>query len=373
MAADYYEILGVKKSATPEEIKNAYRKLAMQFHPDKNKDPGAEEKFKEINEAYAVLSDPEKRKQYDTYGAEQFNKRFSESDIFRGFDFNEIFREMGFNFGGMSGDFESADDIFDSMFGGGSRGRRAQRGSDILASLSISFDEAAKGVTKTISVRHIKACPRCNGSGAEPGSKRVTCPTCRGSGQVAASRRTPFGLMQTITTCPRCGGAGTIPEIPCKNCSGTGTIKINEKVDVSIPRGISSGTRLRLRGMGDYGPGGQGNLYIEINVQPDRRFQREGDSLHSELHIPFYTAMLGGTVSVETVSGPEQLKIAPGTQSGDRLVLRGKGMPHFERPGYGDHYVSIIVDIPKNMTAEQQELIKKFAELDSKKKKFGIF
>ncbi len=383
MAKDYYDILGVKKDASESDIKSAYRTLAMKYHPDKNKDSGAEEKFKEINEAYAVLSDAGKRRQYDAYGPDAFNQRFTEEDIFRGFDFDQVFRSMGFNVrGGGMGGFGSIDDMFDSLFGmQGQRrgGRKVDMGNDILARTTISLEEAAKGVTKRISVRHIKACSRCGGTGAEPGTSIIKCDKCRGSGQVSMTRRTPFGMMQTISACPQCGGAGSAPEKPCRTCSGTGRMQSEDKVDVKIPRGIATGTRLRVKGMGDYGSDRHGSLYIDVGVAPDERFERDGDDLRTVVDVPFYTAMLGGEVSVPTIFGEERLSIDAGTQNGETVVLKGKGMPHFERDGAGDEMATISISVPKRLTPEQRELMEKFADEapeaphSGKKKKFGMF
>ncbi len=375
MAKDFYDVLGVKKGASLDEIKQAYRKLALQYHPDRNKSKEAEEKFKEINEAYAVLSNPEKRKQYDAYGPDQFNQRFSEEDIFRGFDFQNIFRNMGFDVGdqGFSG-FGNIDDIFDNLFNRGSQYGQGTRGNDILARIRLSMLEAVNGATKTLTIKHIAQCDRCAGTGAEPGSKVITCPTCNGRGQVANARRTPFGVMQTITTCPTCGGSGKVPEKKCRKCGGTGRIQKDDSVEVEIPKGVDTGTRLRLRGLGDYGTSRRGDLYIDVEVEPDPRFKRKGDDLVTTIHVPFYTAILGGTIEAPTIDGSESVKISPGTQSGDTAVIKGKGVPRFNRAGVGDEIIRIQVDLPKKMTQEQEELIRKYAETEgdssSKKKRF---
>ncbi len=375
MAKDFYDVLGVKKGASLDEIKQAYRKLALQYHPDRNKSKEAEEKFKEINEAYAVLSNPEKRKQYDAYGPDQFNQRFSEEDIFRGFDFQNIFRNMGFDVGdqGFSG-FGNIDDIFDNLFNRGSQYGQGTRGNDILARVRLSMLEAVNGATKTLTIKHIAQCDRCAGTGAEPGSKVITCPTCNGRGQVANARRTPFGVMQTITTCPTCGGSGKVPEKKCRKCGGTGRIQKDDSVEVEIPKGVDTGTRLRLRGLGDYGTSRRGDLYIDVEVEPDPRFKRKGDDLVTTIHVPFYTAILGGTIKAPTIDGSESVKISPGTQSGDTAVIKGKGVPRFNRAGVGDEIIRIQVDLPKKMTQEQEELIRKYAETEgdssSKKKRF---
>ncbi len=375
MAKDFYDVLGVKKGASLDEIKQAYRKLALQYHPDRNKSKEAEEKFKEINEAYAVLSNPEKRKQYDAYGPDQFNQRFSEEDIFRGFDFQSIFRNMGFDVGdqGFSG-FGSIDDIFDNLFNRGSQYGQGTRGNDILARVRLSMLEAVNGATKTLTIKHIVQCDRCNGTGAEPGSKVIACPTCNGRGQVANARRTPFGVMQTITTCPTCSGTGKVPEKKCRKCSGTGRIQKDDSVEVEIPKGVDTGTRLRLRGLGDYGTSRRGDLYIDVEVEPDPRFKRMGDDLVTTIHVPFYTAILGGSINAPTIDGSENIKINPGTQSGDTVVIKGKGVPRFNRVGVGDEIIRIQVDLPKKMSPEQEELIRKYAETEgdssNKKKRF---
>jgi molecular chaperone DnaJ len=370
MSEDYYSVLHVKKDASQDEIKNAYRELALKYHPDRNKDAGAEEKFKEINEAYAVLSDPEKRQQYDMYGSEAFHQRFSEQDIFRGFDINEIFRNFGIDFG-------DTDDIFQSFLGfqGQRGGRRVrQTGNDILAHMSISLEEAAKGAEKEASVRHIVACERCGGTGMEPGSRLLRCDKCNGSGQIRVTRRTPFGIMQTITTCDRCGGSGKIVETPCKECKGHGSVQKENKISVKIPKGIEDNTRLRLEGMGDFGRDGPGDLYIDINVQKDSRFERRGNDVYYTLEIPFYVAMLGDTAMVPTLYGEEKVKIEGGTQNGSVITLRGKGMPNMRRSGYGDEIVKIVVTVPKRLSKEQKELIERFMDGDSGKRGFfGVF
>ena len=385
MAKDYYEVLGVPKSASPDEIKNAYRKLAFQWHPDKNKSKEAEEKFKTINEAYAVLSDPEKRRQYDAYGPDVFNQRFTEEDIFRGFNFDEVFRSMGFNFGGMSGfgntGFGSMDDVFGNLFGMQAHpGHQQDMGSDILARVSVSLREAAHGTTKHVSVRHIKVCPRCAGTGAEPGSSIVKCSRCNGTGQLKTTRRTPFGMIQTISACPKCGGAGRVPERICRTCSGTGRVQGEDRIDITLPKGISTGQRLRIKGMGDYGSDRSGNLYVDVTVDSDPDLERVGDDIHASVDVPFYIAMLGGEVEVPTIDGSEALHIEPGTQSGDKIMMRGSGMPHFERQGTGDEIVEVKISVPKRLSASQRELMKKFAEGDSpdgttpdKRKRFGVF
>jgi molecular chaperone DnaJ len=372
MTKDYYEILGVNKNASLDEIKQKYRELALKYHPDRNKDKNAEEKFKEINEAYAVLSDPEKRKQYDTFGPEGFNQKFTEEDIFRGFDIDDIFKNFGFG----------SNDIFD-LFGFGqnesqNQSRNIDIGNDILAKITVTLEEAATGCEKTIHIRHIQKCERCNGTGAEPGSKIITCDKCKGSGQIKTTRRTPFGIMQTIQICPKCRGSGEIFEKVCKICNGSGKISNDDKITVKIPKGVDNGTRLRLKGMGDYGKDRLGDLYVDISVSSNKIFKRNGDDLYINVTIPFYTAILGGNIKVKTLNNEETIFIPPGTQNGDTLVLKGKGMPHFNSNYVGNEIININIEIPKHLNAEQKELIERFRNIDSgtsgkKKGFFGVF
>jgi molecular chaperone DnaJ len=379
MTNDYYSVLGVGKNASIDDIKKAYRNLALKYHPDRNKSKDAEEKFKEINEAYAVLSDPEKRRQYDSYGPEQFNQRYSREDIFRDFNFEDIFRSMGINFDFGGAGFESSDDMLNNLFGfGGGRRQNMDIGNDILVHVTISLEDAARGTQKTVAIKHIKECPRCRGAGAEPGTGTVTCPTCKGGGQVKATTRTAFGIMQTISTCPKCGGRGKTFKEPCSECSGRGRVQEEEKVDMRIPKGVDSGMRLRLRGMGDYGRDRHGDAYVEVTVQKSKTFERRGDDIYVDVNIPFYLAALGGRVAVPTLNGEIEVPVSEGTQSGDKLTIEGKGMPRFNSNAYGDEVVSLIVDIPRRLSTEQRELMKKFAETDGgsyndRKRKFGIF
>jgi molecular chaperone DnaJ len=366
MANDYYEVLGVSKGASLDQIKGAYRELALKYHPDRNKSKDAEEKFKEINEAYAVLSDPEKRKQYDMFGPEQFTQHYTTEDIFRNFDFENVFRSMGFDIGGFG-----PDNFFGDVFGFNAR---AARGNDILAKVSITLKDAAHGAKSAIRVRHIALCDRCRGNGAEPGTKTIKCDRCDGTGQMRNTQRTPFGVIQTISTCSKCRGSGKSFERACRKCNGSGSIHKDDNIEVSIPKGIMSGTRLRLGGMGDYGIAGPGDLYIDVNVKEDRLFRREGDNLHTNVHIPLHVALLGGRVEVPTLDGEKSLDVEEGTQNNSTVLLKGHGMPRFRGPGSGDEIIEFIVDIPKRLTSEQKELVRKFAELDDgKKRKFGIF
>lgn len=353
--SDYYELLGVSKGATPEELKKAYRKKAVQFHPDKNPgDASAEEKFKEISEAYEVLKDPEKRAAYDRYGHAAFEGAAAGPRGGGGFhDPFDVFREV-FGGGGGGG-------IFEEFFGGGGRGRAnaAMQGDDLRYDLEISLEEAAEGVEKEIRYRRNTPCGRCHGEGAEPGSKRVSCPTCGGSGQVTSNR----GFISFRQTCPTCGGAGTTVEKPCTECGGTGRTKTAESPRVRIPAGVDTGSRIRLQGRGDAGINGgpAGDLYLILHVKPHERFEREGDNLYCELPIPFTLATLGGTLEVPTLRDKATVKIPAGTQSGTTFRLKGHGMPQIRGSGKGDQMVRVVIDVPKKLNTRQREALEDFA------------
>jgi len=354
MKRDYYEVLGVSRDATKSEIKKAYRRLALKYHPDKSKEPDAEEKFKEISEAYAVLSDDEKRRQYDMYGHAGIDSQYNYEDIFRGADFSDIFRDLGFNFG--------FDDIFQHFFGGFGRSQQ-QRGRDILYRMTISLEDAYFGGEKEIQIRRKEKCPECNGSGRAKGSKVVKCPVCHGSGQVKQTSRTPFGHFTQITVCPKCNGRGEIIENPCKRCHGTGVVEQRRKIKVKIPKGVADGTRLRLAGEGEAGEMGAppGDMYIEIYVNEHDKFVRQGNDLVTIKKISYPEAVLGNEVEVETMDGKIKLHIPPGTQSGERFVLKGKGMPTM-RGGHGNMIVQVAVDVPKKISAREKELVEELAK-----------
>jgi len=309
---DYYEVLGVKRDASKDEIKDAYRKLALQFHPDRNKEPGAEERFKEISEAYAVLSDDQKRQQYDTLGHSGFDQRYSSEDIFRGADFDSIFRDMGFG------------DIFRTFFGGGYE--RINRGQDLAYDLQITLEEAAAGTKKEVEVPRTEKCDVCGGSGAKLGTQPKVCPRCGGAGQVQNMQRSPFGTFVQVTPCPQCRGKGRIIDSPCPNCHGTGLVRKRRKISVGIPSGIDEGYQLRLRGEGEMvSNGGEaGDLYVVVHIMPSQRFLREGDDLWYVAVITFPQAALGADITVPTLEGPTTVKIHPGTQAGEVLTLKGK-------------------------------------------------
>ena len=354
---DYYEVLGVQKSASKDEIKDAYRKLAMQYHPDRNKAPEAEEKFKEISEAYAVLSDDEKRQQYDTLGHPDFDQRYTQEDIFRGADFSSIFRDLGGGFG----------DIFRYFFGGGFGGgfnERVNRGQDLAYELEITLEEAAKGAEKDIEIPRTEKCEVCHGSGASPGTSPRTCPRCNGAGQVQNMRKSSFAMYVQVTPCPNCRGKGVLIESPCKNCRGTGLVRKRRKISVKIPMGIDEGYQLRLRGEGEMAPNGgeAGDLYVLVRIRPNEFFMRDGDDLLHVLIIGYPQAALGAEVSVPTLEGPLTVKLHPGTQPGEVIRLKGKGMPRFRGYGKGDLLVRVGISVPEKLTQHQRALLEELAK-----------
>jgi molecular chaperone DnaJ len=359
---DYYELLGVVKTVTEEELKKAYRKKAVQFHPDKN--PGnkeAEEMFKKVSHAYEVLKDPEKRAAYDRYGPAAFEgggagvPRGPGGGFHDPFDiFREVFGQQGGGGGGGGG-------IFDEMFGGGRSESSGRDGSDLRYDLEITLEEAASGIEKEISFRKLVACEHCAGSGAEPGSKRVTCPTCRGAGQIRRSG----GIITFTQTCPTCGGAGTKVEKPCTVCRGEGRVAKNTKLTVRIPPGVETGSRLRSSGNGEAGMGGgsAGDLYIVLAVKDHELFERQNDDLFCEIPIKFTLATLGGSIEVPTLFGKAALKIPVATQSGTTFRLRHKGMPSLRGGSQGDQLVRVHVEVPQSLSAEQRKLLEEFARV----------
>ena len=356
---DYYEVLGVSRSATAEELKKAYRKLAVQHHPDKNPgDHTAEEKFKELGEAYDVLMDADKRAAYDRMGHAAFAQgtagpRGGAGGFHDPFD---IFREV---FGAGGGG------VFEQFFGGGgmggAQGEVRQRGSDLRYDLQIRLEEAAFGCEKEIEIEKLDACQKCNGSGAEPGSKTTTCPTCRGRGQVIASR----GFFQVAQTCPRCRGTGQAVSNPCKACSGEGRVEGRSRIKLKIPAGIDDGSRLRSSRNGEAGMRGgpPGDLYVVIHIKEHAVFEREEDNLYCEVPVRFTTAALGGEVNVPTLEGKAALKIPMGTQSGTVFKLRGKGVPTLNSTQRGDLMVRVLVEVPSKLNSEQRRKLEEFADL----------
>ncbi len=351
-AKDYYEVLGVQKGATKEQIKDAYRKLALQFHPDRNKAPEAEARFKEISEAYAVLSDDEKRRQYDAYGREGVYQRYSQEDIFRGVDFGEFFRGMGF--GGF-------DDIFSQFFGGG---RGPSRGEDLTYHLQLRLEDVVQDSDREIEVPRNEVCPTCNGSGARPGTTPHRCGTCGGTGQVQKVQSAGFARLVRITACGKCGGRGYLVDDPCRDCRGRGTVEKRRKIRVMIPAGVEDGHTLRLRGEGNAGESGvpPGDLYVLVNVVPHRVFARRESDVYLETKVGVVQAMLGAEVTVPTLYGDVKLSIPAGTQPGRVFTVKGKGLPKYGGWGKGDQFVKVNVEVPRNLTSQQKELLKKFEE-----------
>ncbi len=360
---DYYDVLGVNKNASKAEIKKAYRKLALKYHPDKNKDKDAEAKFKDISEAYAVLYDDEKRKLYDQYGHSGIDQRYSAEDIFRGADFGDIFRGMGFDT-----DFGFGfDDIFERFFGhrvNFERGSaRRMRGSDLRFDIEISLEDAYNGLETTIHVPRSETCDECNGSGARPGTSPKRCSQCNGTGQMKASRRTNFGMFTQITTCNKCNGSGTFIEERCSECNGRGIIQRTREIELKIPKGVDGGSQLRLAGQGEAGTGGAGDLYIVIHVKRHPKFERRDKDLRTIKDITFPEAAIGTKVNVETLGGSyETLKVPEGTQNGDILKLRGKGMPYLNGRGQGDLYVKINIKVPDRLSRRARKLLEELNE-----------
>lgn len=353
---DYYKVLGVDRNASGDEIKRAYRKLAVQYHPDKNPDDAhAEEKFKELGEAYDVLMDAEKRASYDRFG----HAAFQQSGGFGGgfHDPFDIFREVfGGGMGGMGGG------IFETFFGTGAmQAEDRQRGSDLRYDMQITLEEAAVGVEKEIEIRKLDLCPKCEGTGAEPGSRTIGCPTCGGRGQVISSR----GFFQISQTCPRCRGVGQIVEKPCRQCHGEGRVERSSRIKLKIPAGISEGSRLRSSRNGEAGirSGPPGDLYVVVHVKEHEIFRRDEDNLYCDVPIAFWIAALGGEVLVPTLEGSAQLKVPAGTQSGHVFKLRAKGIVHVSGHARGDLLARVIVEVPTHLDAEQRGKLEEFASL----------
>ena len=357
---DYYEVLGLDKSADEAAIKKAYRTLAKKYHPDMNPgDAEAEKNFKEVNEAYAVLSDPEKKSKYDQFG-------------FAGVDPQAGFGDGGFGGAGFGG-FDAGDifgDIFGSFFGGGMGGQGSarrngpMRGGDILQRVTISFEEAAFGCKKEVSYGRVEKCGECDGSGAKKGTTVETCPTCHGTGQVRVQQRTMLGMMQTTHACEDCGGTGKKIKEPCTNCRGKGYVKLTKKLEVNIPAGIDDGQKVAIRTQGDAGRNGgsPGDLIIAVSVRPHPIFEREGYNIYCEVPITFAEAALGGKIDVPTLEGKEAFDIPEGTQHGDQFTLRGKGIPKVGSTSRGDLIFAVSIETPRGLSAAQKDLLRKFAD-----------
>ncbi len=375
MQKDLYEILGLKKGATDKEVKAAYRKLALKWHPDKHKgEKDAEKKFKEINQAYEILSDKKKRQQYDTFGSAGGPGGFGGGGAggFGGFDFS------GFSGGGSSG----FADIFETFFGGNTRSRTsskktgAMRGNDIEANIKLTFEEAIFGCEKELEITKPDICDNCSGKGAEPGSSIISCKECSGSGEVRSVRNTILGQVTTSRTCDSCHGEGRVPEKRCNKCHGTTRMRGKERVKAKIPAGVDNGSTIRLSGKGEGGVRGgpPGDLYINLVVETSKRFVRSGSDIHSELNIPLVQAVLGGEAEIETVHGKEKIKIPAGTEEGKVFKLTGKGSARLGGHGTGDHLAKVHLNIPKKLSKKEKDLYFELAkESGLDVKKGGLF
>jgi molecular chaperone DnaJ len=351
--ADYYELLGVDRNASQDEIKRAYRRLARELHPDTGHgSPESEARFKEVTRAYDVLRDPEKRRRYDTFGVEGVGANGSAA----GAD--------PFGFGNIG-------DVFEAFFGGSPFGGRSRgpagppRGSDLEEVAELTFEEAVFGCQKSVVVRTAVPCTSCQATGTASGTAPATCPECRGTGQVQRVRQSLIGQMVTASPCPRCGGAGQVIADPCRDCRGEGRRIEDRTYTVDIPAGVDSGATLRLSGRGAVGPrgGAAGDLYVHLRVAPHERFERDGADLLTELRVPYSQAVLGAVVPFDTLDGNEDLELPPGTASGTVFRLRGKGVPHLERRSRGDLLVNVVVDVPTELTEEEEQLLRQFAEM----------
>ncbi|MEG2165562.1 MAG: molecular chaperone DnaJ [Ruthenibacterium sp.] len=378
---DYYEVLGIAKTATDDEIKSAYRKLAKKYHPDLNPDnKGAEDKFKEVGEAYEVLSDKDKKARYDQFGHAGVDPNFGAGG--GGF---------GGGFGGFGGGGVDLGDLFGDLFGGGGGfggfggGQRRsanpnapRRGADIRVSLVLSFMEAVHGCTKTVSVNKQDACPECGGSGAAKGTSPETCSSCRGSGFVTVQQRTPFGVMQSSQPCSHCGGKGKIIKTPCSKCHGSGKTAVTKRVEVKVPAGIDDDQSMRLSGLGDTGSNGgpAGDLIVIVTVRPDTMFERDGYDVHVTVPLTYSQAVVGAQVVVPTIDGKVEYTVPEGTQSGTTFRLRSKGIQYVNGRGRGDQYVHVTVEIPKKLTKAQREALKNFEDTlkdDNYEQRKGFF
>jgi molecular chaperone DnaJ len=352
---DYYEVLGVSRNASPKEIEEAYRKLAVQNHPDRvppEKKNEAREKFKEISEAYAVLSDANKRKQYDLYGHAGIDSAYSQEDLLRGADFGSVFRGAG---GG--GLFE---DLFSDLFGAGRAERSGpQRGADIEMAVQITLEEAYAGVEKSLSFYHTIPCTVCHGSGTRPGTSRRVCQKCKGHGHIGYQR----GFFQYTEVCSRCRGKGSVVENPCEKCGGHGKVKHEERISLKVPPGVDNGTSIRVKGKGEAGEdgGASGDLYVVIRIAPHPRFNRQGDDLIAKVDVPYPVAVLGGTVDVPTIDGSAvAMTIPPGTPANKVFRLRGKGMPDLHSGQRGDLYAEVVIAVPGRLNERQKQALREY-------------
>lgn len=355
MARDYYEILGVSRDTEKEDLKSAYRRLARKYHPDVNKEPGAEERFKEINRAYEVLSEPETRARYDRFGEQGVSGAGAAG-----------FQDFG-DMGGFADIFES---IFSGFAGGAGQSQRRRsgpvRGDDLRLDLKLDFREAVFGGEKEIRISHLETCDVCNGSGAKPGTRPRTCSTCSGSGQVRRVTRTPFGSFTQVSTCPTCNGQGMVVEDKCDACEGKGANQVTKKLKITIPAGVDNGTRLRISNEGDAGMrgGAPGDLYVYLFVNEDEEFQRDGINVLSDIKVSYLQAILGCRLEVDTVDGLVEMIIPPGTQPNTVMKLENRGVPRLGNPvSRGDHMITILIDIPTKVTPDERELLEKLAKI----------
>lgn len=375
MATDLYAVLELDRGATAEAIKKAYRTLARKYHPDVNKAAGAEDKFKEIQKAYSILSDPQKKSQYDQFGVAD-DSPGGGGGGFGGFG----------GFGGGAGGFEgfsgeSFEDIFDVFFGGGKRSkagasqnRGPRRGEDLRYDLDLDLEDVAKGLSKEIDIFHLEHCGKCKGTGAESGSGKTTCTHCKGAGQTRTVQRTMLGSFSQVTPCHHCDGTGQVIKNPCKDCHGKGLEKKRKHIKVDIPAGVDKGTRLRVSGEGNHGESGgpAGDLYVFISVKDHKYFERHNDDIYMELELPFIQLILGTEIEVPTLDGKAVLKIPAGTPSHTILRLKGKGIPHLRGFGSGDHHVKVVAGLPKTLTSKEKEILESFAKIQ-KDNKTGLF
>ena len=351
--ADYYDLLGVARDADPDTLKRAYRRLARQYHPDINKDPGAEDRFKEIGRAYEVLSDPQTRARYDQFGEAGLGGAAGGGmpDMGDMGGFADLFETFFSGFGGAAG-------------GGGARRRGPRQGDDLRLDLGISFSEAVFGAEKEVQIRHLETCGTCQGSGARSASGPTTCGTCGGAGQVRRATRTPFGSFTQVAACPTCEGSGQVIADPCPACEGQGVQQVTKKLRINIPAGVDSGTRLRVAGEGNAGQRGgpPGDLYVFLAVRPHAQLRRDGTTIQSEVALNYLQAILGDTIEVETVDGPEPLEIPAGTQPGTVLTLKGKGVPRLGNPvARGNHQFTVKVQLPTKLSSDERELLEQLA------------
>ncbi len=373
---DYYEVLGLQKGASNDEIKKAYRKLAKQYHPDLNPDnPQAEEKFKEINEANDVLSDPQKRAKYDQFGHAGVDPSYGGGGYGAG--------GFGGGFGGFSGDGIDLGDIFDSFFGGGGSSQRSnpnapRQGSDIAVSLDVSFMEACQGISHEIEINRSETCDSCHGSGAKAGTTPKTCPECKGSGQVRFQQRSLFGMMTSTRACTKCNGKGKIVETPCPTCNGGGRVQKRKKVVINVPAGIDNGQTLCVRGEGNCGVNGgpAGDLNVRITVRKDRLFERKGFDVWCEIPVTYTQAVLGDELTVPTIDGNVKYNIPEGTQPGTVFRLKGKGIKKLQRDGRGDQYVRVVIEVPRKLNKKQKDALQAYENeltTDNYEKRSGFF